>query len=318
MRRHAFPRWLIRCAQGTTCFLGGLPLVLPLTLAAPPTFGSTGETRPGSVATAAFAVPAHHLPDTAIRQVAASDIFTPQPIDQSVPTIAVPASQEAALPPAQAVPVPRATLGFVTVDIPASNGWTPVPLTAPAPLSASTPMPMALPPARLGQLTTTSEWQEPNPFPPGSAGVSLPPGVPSATGPGQAAHYPRGAPTAERRSFVDLTAAPCFAHAPDYSWIVGRVEYSSITREWRLRYASVDEVDRFGGRVALIENQHVSYLADGMYVQVRGHLVNPEETDNRPTFYRIEWYRVVDNPNEMQTPAAAPAANPASTDSPPQ
>src|SRR5262249_4202527 len=83
---------------------------------------------------------------------------------------------------------------------------------------------------------------------------------------GTAPAFPRSAPGPGRRSYVDLTAAPCFAHSADYKWIVGQVEYSSTAKEWRLRYTSVEEVDRFGGRVILIENQHVNYMRDGMYV----------------------------------------------------
>jgi hypothetical protein len=279
----------------------------------PPTFGGTRESGPGSVATAVFAVPAAKPPTATIQLVAANDIFTPQPVGQGVAP-AVITTQEPALAPATAVSVPRASLGFVTMDEQVSE---PVYIQriAPAPLAGGTPIQTvptvpgsyfpAPPAARLGQVTTTTEWQEPGSFQPVPAGVVQSQPVPAVTTTSQPVHYPRGAPTTVRRSFVDLTAAPCFAHAPDYSWIIGRVEYSSITKEWRLRYASVDEVDRFGGRVALIENQHVGYLADGMYVQVRGHLVNPEEASNRSTFYRIEWYRVVDNPNEVQTPPPA-------------
>jgi hypothetical protein len=115
------------------------------------------------------------------------------------------------------------------------------------------------------------------------------------------ASFPRGEPAPGRKSYVDLSAAPCFAHAPDYNWIIGQVEYSSVAKEWRLRYASVDETDRYGGRVSLIENYHAGLLREGMYVQVRGHLVNPDNNSNRPTFYRIESYRNVDNPNVEQT-----------------
>ena len=73
---------------------------------------------------------------------------------------------------------------------------------------------------------------------------------------------------------MDLTAAPCFSHAPDYNWIIGQVEYSRIAKEWRLRYASVDEMDDHGGRVVLIENHHVSLLRDGQFIHAHGHLVN--------------------------------------------
>jgi hypothetical protein len=115
--------------------------------------------------------------------------------------------------------------------------------------------------------------------------------------------FPRANLSGPRKAYVDLSAAPCFAHSKDYQWIVGQVEYSNIAREWRLRYASVDEVDRFGGRVSLIENQHVSYLRDGMYIQVRGHLVNPNHTGNGPAHYRIEWFEAVKDPNVTLPPA---------------
>jgi hypothetical protein len=116
--------------------------------------------------------------------------------------------------------------------------------------------------------------------------------------------FPRGELTPRRKSYVDLSAAACFAHAPDYNWIFGQVEYSSVAKEWRLRYASVDETDRYGGRVSLIENHHVGLLREGMYVHVRGHLMNPENTSNGPTYFRIEWFRTIDNPNTAQTPDA--------------
>src|SRR5438067_1384359 len=82
------------------------------------------------------------------------------------------------------------------------------------------------------------------------------PALPAAKAPAQPRqNFPRAEPAPQRKSYVDLSAAPCFAHAPDYNWIIGQVEYSSIAKQWRLRYTSVDEVDRYGGRVALIENQ---------------------------------------------------------------
>jgi hypothetical protein len=114
-----------------------------------------------------------------------------------------------------------------------------------------------------------------------------------------------------RRSFVDITAAPCFEHAPDYAWVSGQVEYSRVRKEWRLRYASVDETDRFGGRVTLIENEHLGYLADGQYVRLQGHLVNPNDPPGSPAFYRIEGFRLIDKPNTAAAPtaAAAPMAN---------
>lgn len=118
--------------------------------------------------------------------------------------------------------------------------------------------------------------------------------------------FPRTERRDGRKSYVDLTAAPCFGHADDYSWLIGQVEYSAVAKQWRLRYASVDEFDRYGGRLVLIENQHLSHLKDGMYVHLRGHVVNPDSPANAPTYFRIEWFRVVENPNAVQNGATRP------------
>ncbi len=107
-----------------------------------------------------------------------------------------------------------------------------------------------------------------------------------------------------RRSFVDLTAAACFSHSPDYRSLNGQVEFLSSRKEWRLRYASVDETDPYGGRVTLIENEHVQYLSDGQYIEAQGRLLNPHESDGRPAYYRIESFRTISRPNApaSQTP----------------
>jgi hypothetical protein len=82
----------------------------------------------------------------------------------------------------------------------------------------------------------------------------------------------RGEPPPKRAAFIDATAQPFFAHAEDYSWVQGQAEYSRLSKAWRLRYASVDEVDRYGGSVTLIENDLVQKLKDGQYVRVQGQI----------------------------------------------
>jgi hypothetical protein len=118
--------------------------------------------------------------------------------------------------------------------------------------------------------------------------------------------FPRGDSTPGRKCFIDSTAAPCFSHAADYSWIVGQVEYSRIAKDWRLRYASVDETDKFGGRVCLIENHHLTLLHDGQYVRVEGHVVNPDNAGTGPVFYRIESFQGVQDCNAAEQPVSAP------------
>jgi hypothetical protein len=84
-----------------------------------------------------------------------------------------------------------------------------------------------------------------------------------------------------------VTAAPCFAHAQDYGWLRGRVEYSRLSKGWRLRYASVDEPDRFGGSVTLADGSQLRTLKDGDTVEVRGRLADPA-ADAAAPLYQVE------------------------------
>jgi hypothetical protein len=99
---------------------------------------------------------------------------------------------------------------------------------------------------------------------------------------------------------VDVTAAPCFGHAPDYSWLSGQVEYSRLSMGWRLRYASVDEEDRYGGSVTLSENRDLDRLKDGQYILVRGHLNSSGTSPNAQSF-RVDSFQMIDNPNAEPT-----------------
>ncbi len=91
-----------------------------------------------------------------------------------------------------------------------------------------------------------------------------------------------------RKSYVDITASPCFSHADDYRWLRGQVQYSPFNKTWRLRYASVDETDRYGGSVTLMSDRDLdNNLKDGQYVNVQGGLVDPEGKGVAPA-YRVE------------------------------
>jgi hypothetical protein len=94
--------------------------------------------------------------------------------------------------------------------------------------------------------------------------------------------------SAARKSYVDITASPCFSHADDYRWLKGQVQYSPFNKTWRLRYASVDETDRYGGSVTLMSDRDLdSNLKDGQYVSVQGGLMDPEGKGTAPT-YRVD------------------------------
>ncbi len=87
-----------------------------------------------------------------------------------------------------------------------------------------------------------------------------------------------------RRSYVDITAKSCFSHAPDYSWVQGELVYLHSHNCWRIRYASVDEDDKFGGGVNLIETGPMDNYKDGQCVRVQGR---PSDSENKDSEYRV-------------------------------
>jgi hypothetical protein len=97
-----------------------------------------------------------------------------------------------------------------------------------------------------------------------------------------------------RRSYVDTTANPCFAHSEDYRTLTGQLQHSRLSKSWRLRFASVDEVDPYGGSVSLLEDSRLADMKDGQFVQVHGHLLNPDEKGIAPP-YQIDSIHVVEN-----------------------
>jgi hypothetical protein len=99
---------------------------------------------------------------------------------------------------------------------------------------------------------------------------------------------------AQRKSFVDPTAQPWFGHAEDYSVLTGEVQYSPFEKSWRLRYASLDESDPYGGSVTLIGVTKSDALKDGDYVRVQGHLVSTERKESAPP-YKVSSVQPIEN-----------------------
>ena len=92
-------------------------------------------------------------------------------------------------------------------------------------------------------------------------------------------------PAAARRTYADITASPAFSHAPDYTWLVGELQYLHVRNVWRVRYASVEEEDRYGGSVTLVETGSMEkYPKSGQLVRVQGKLVNADSKEPSPTF----------------------------------
>jgi hypothetical protein len=89
-----------------------------------------------------------------------------------------------------------------------------------------------------------------------------------------------------RRTFRDITADPCFDHAPDYSSVTGELRFSAITKTWTVRYASVEEDDKYGGSVTLSEMGPMDHFKSGQHVHVEGIIADPNSHEVSPR-YRV-------------------------------
>jgi hypothetical protein len=94
----------------------------------------------------------------------------------------------------------------------------------------------------------------------------------------QAASYKPEPPKEEvkRRSFTDVTAKPGMEHAENYGWLKGELQYLHGSNTWNLRYASVDEEDKFGGSVTLVDMGRQHNFQSGQMVKVEGEVLDPE------------------------------------------
>jgi hypothetical protein len=97
---------------------------------------------------------------------------------------------------------------------------------------------------------------------------------------------------ARRRSYADITAKPCFSHSPDYSWVQGELQYLHTRNAWRVRYASVDEEDNFGGGMTLIETGPMDHYKDGQLVRIEGR---PDHPDAKDASFCVRSIQVLNN-----------------------
>jgi hypothetical protein len=167
----------------------------------------------------------------------------------------------------------------------------PVSAKAPAPQVAQLGDPVSQPQPEIVQ--TSASEPVPEPPTPTAATSTMTPAVDTSLPPGAVVEetdprpprsgFARGEDAPPRRSYIDITASSCYAHADDYSWLRGEVEYSRISKGWRLRYASVDEDDKYGGSVTL--SGDTEKLKDGMHVVVKGQMHDPEARGISPLYH---------------------------------
>lgn len=74
---------------------------------------------------------------------------------------------------------------------------------------------------------------------------------------------------------------PLYGHAPDYSWLIGNLQKVHVTgATWKIRYAPLDEEDRYGGTAIFTPDVRIDRFQDGDVVYVEGHILN-----DRPSLY---------------------------------
>jgi hypothetical protein len=125
-------------------------------------------------------------------------------------------------------------------------------------------------------------WKDPVPPPPLPRGMTTETALPQFTPPPRmtAAGHPGDSAPPSRASF---------AHASDYSWVSGELDYVYSKKAWRVRYATLDEEDRYGGSVLLASEDEslLQRFKPGQMVRVEGHLVKPDAREGSP-LYRID------------------------------
>jgi hypothetical protein len=79
-----------------------------------------------------------------------------------------------------------------------------------------------------------------------------------------------------------VKGASRYGHAPDYSWVCGEVMHTR--KGWRLRYASLDETDTYGGSVTLADDPRLADLKEGDIFVLNGHLQDPDSHTSAPVY----------------------------------
>jgi hypothetical protein len=180
---------------------------------------------------------------------------------------------------------------------PASPAWTASPDNR-SPVAAYPP---ANPPTVLPDVAPRSssiKAAADQPQPPKQGTIAIDPSAPIAPAVERTSLDPVRETSVRRRSFVDTTAHPCFGHADDYHWLSGQVHYSRLSKTWRLRYASVDEEDAYGGSVTLVNDLRLTNLQEGQYIRVEGHLQKNQDKGIAPPF-QVDSVQVLEHKDSL-------------------
>lgn len=105
----------------------------------------------------------------------------------------------------------------------------------------------------------------------------------------------RGVPPAVQESTGRPPSGGEMDHAPDYSWIQGRLEYSALSGGvWKVRYAPISADDEHGGSVILESTPDTDRYQTGDTVYVEGRIISNDQrrTHHNPV-YQVQRMRIV-------------------------
>ncbi len=78
-------------------------------------------------------------------------------------------------------------------------------------------------------------------------------------------------PSTDMATAIRVGSATGYGHAPNYSWLTGRLEFSQIERQWKLRYIPIDgATDAYGGSVVLSDAAQLKGFEANDFVTVVG------------------------------------------------
>ena len=117
-------------------------------------------------------------------------------------------------------------------------------------------------------------------------------------------------PVAAQGALLDLTAQPDgkvkigfqkkIGHGDNYEWITGQLSYMHVDGGvWVVRYAGLEEEDRFGGSVVLAPAVSMKNFREGDLVRVHGEVLDQGHSSHHlgGPLYRVNSVQILERSN---------------------
>jgi hypothetical protein len=87
---------------------------------------------------------------------------------------------------------------------------------------------------------------------------------------------------------ANASAAALYGYEPNYAWLRGKLEYSQVDRQWKLRYIPVEgDNDDYGGSVVLSNSAALSGYERGDLVEVHGRVQSQQAKKGFAPLYEV-------------------------------